>query len=114
MKNVSLMKLSAFVVMAAAASVSVNAESRVSDANSTPVVTEAKAVTTKAVDLVSPDALFAPLDVDKNGLITEQELGGTQSELLKEQFRKIDVNNDKGISEKELKDFLAKVAVNKS
>ncbi|MFD2165063.1 hypothetical protein ACFSJY_02205 [Thalassotalea euphylliae] len=97
MKKVSLLNVSLFVVTAAVAS-SVNAGDKVK-------------VEKKADTVIAANELFEPLDTDKNGVISEKELGDNQNALLKKEFKKIDANADKGISEEELKQYLAKVDV---
>lgn len=99
MKNMSLTKLSAVVIIGAFMSSLVNAND---DLNSN----------TKAVNkMVDEKSIFQPIDKDKNGLISEKELSASQQKLLQKDFAKIDVNADNGISEVELKNYLAKVKV---
>ncbi|NMP30203.1 hypothetical protein HII17_01400 [Thalassotalea sp. M1531] len=99
MKKVSLLELTAFVIVAAVASTTVNANDAA-----------LKEKVVKADEVVETNVLFTPLDTDKNGLISQQELG-VNNKLLKEQFKEIDVNADQGISEQELKNYLAKVDI---
>lgn len=104
MKKVSLLELSAFVIVAAVASSAVTAGDKVA-------ALEKSAKSVKASDVVEHKTLFAPLDADNNGLLTESELGTDKNALLKKQFKNIDVNADNAISEEELKAYLAKVDV---
>ncbi|WP_448212831.1 hypothetical protein [Colwellia sp. MEBiC06753] len=117
MKNISLLKLSAFVVIGAALSSVVKADNNLADkakadAKANVAVEKssvARSANVKADEVVAHTELFEPLDADKNGVITEVELGSANNELLKKEFKKIDVNADNGISQQELKDYLAKV-----
>ncbi|REL34388.1 hypothetical protein [Thalassotalea euphylliae] len=115
MKNISLLEVSALVFAVAVCSITVQANE---DPKEKAALDKAKAQMeekpVKAGHMVSHDKLFAPLDIDSNGVISEQELSMSKNKLLKEQFKKIDRNEDKGISEEELKSFLAKVDVKKN
>lgn len=104
MKKFRLLEVSAFVVVAAVASAAVNADDNV-------VKLEKKAMSVKADKVVEAKTLFEPLDADKNGLLTENELGTEKNTLLKKQFKKIDKNADNAISQEELSAYLAKVEV---
>lgn len=109
MNNVSLLKLSGLVIAAAFASCTVGAVEKV-DAEKVSI--EKVAVTVNEV--VDSKVLFAPLDQDKNGVISAEELDTAKNELLQKEFKNIDANQDKGISEEELNAYLAKVQIKQS
>ena len=112
MRNVSLMKLTGVVMLAALASTAMNASAMNDEATLEKVSTKVATTTVvSAKDVVDHGALFQPLDADKDGLISMAELGDTDSALLKQEFTKIDTNADNGISEQELKTYLEKVEV---
>ena len=52
-------------------------------------------------------ALLEELDSDKNGMLSQAEVSANQSELLKKEFNKMDVNQDKQIDETEFNSYLA-------
>ena len=114
MKNISLLEVTAFVLVATVSSITVQANAEPKDGDKAkPVMAKVEQAqeSVKADQLLAHDKLFAPLDIDSNGVISEQELSMTKNKLLKKQFSKIDSNADKGISEEELKSFLAKVDI---
>jgi len=113
MKNISLMKLTGVVMLTALASTAMNASATADEVSKNELklaATDAKE-TISAQKVIAHDELFKPLDTDKNGLISQEELGGTDSTLLKKEFAKIDTNADQGISKQELKAYLEKVEV---
>ena len=99
MNNVSLMKVTGLVVVAAFASAMVNANE------------EPKTAVSTVSQLVDEKELFIPLDTDKNGLLSKQEVLESSNTLLQKEFAKIDVNSDSDISQEEFKVYLSKVKV---
>ena len=109
MKNVSLLKVTALVVTAAFASTFVNAEDKldraVKDINKT--VEKIQSQVAEAADQLKFSALTEKLDSDKNGMLSEAEVSANESELLTEEFNKMDANQDKQIDEAEYNSYLA-------
>ena len=95
MKNISLMKITLLVVVAAFTSSFVSANDV--DTQSTIKV----AVTSKFTQLLNQ------FDQDKNGLLSKKEV--ITEIKLHHAFKDIDSNNDSNINEKELNEFLAEV-----
>lgn len=121
MKNISLLEVSALVFVAIVCSITVKANEELTEkatlAQTQPepqIKTSVEAKTASIGEMIAHNKFFAPLDIDNNGVISEQELGMSKNKLFKEQFQKIDTNKDQGISEEELKSFLAKVDIKKN
>ena len=93
MKNISLIKISSIVAIAALASNFVNANDEVLDTPVTPVQ-------------VSFSSLVGDLDKDGNGFLEHSEVLDSDNETLKEMFSKIDLNSDSKIGEDEFNNYL--------
>jgi len=101
MKNVSLLKVTFMVVVAALASNLVNADDDVQK-----TIEHAKPI---IVPQIQFSELIEELDSDKNGMLSEEEVSVTQSKVLQEEFKKMDTNEDSQIDEAEYNSYLAEV-----
>ncbi len=101
MKNISLVKVTFMVVVAALASSFVSADE---DVNKT--LEQAQEILAPQIEF---SELIEKLDSDKNGMLSEEEVSVTQSKLLQEEFKKMDNNKDKQIDEAEYNSYLAEV-----
>ena len=61
---------------------------------------------TKQLDF---SVLIEKLDSDENGMLSEAEVSANQSQLLNQEFNKMDVNQDKQIDEVEYNSYVAQV-----
>jgi len=93
MKNISLVKISSIVIIAALASNFVSANDDVQT----------------VVPQVSFSSLLSALDTDKNGFLDRSEVLDSDNEALKKMFSNIDLNSDSKISEDEFNSYLVKV-----
>ena len=101
MKNVSLLKVTFMVVVAALASSLVNADDAVEK-----VVEQKQPI---LVPQIQFSELIEKLDSDKNGMLSEEEVSVTKSKLLQDEFKKMDSNQDNQIDEAEYNSYLAEV-----
>jgi len=111
MKNISLLKITAMVVTVAFASSFVNADDKLNKAlekaqSNIDDVTNSVAEAAKQLDF---SALIEKLDSDENGMLSEAEVSANQSQLLHQEFNKMDVNQDKQIDEAEYNSYIAQV-----
>ena len=96
MKTINLGQLSSFVVIMLAASFFVSATEKEA----------AKPV--QAVPAIN-DVAFNTLDLDKNGMLSQQEIIASNNEVLVKSFPKIDQNADLSLSKQELADFVIQI-----
>lgn len=92
--NVSLIKVSILVVLGALVSSIVNANHDV------------KIMTEQAP--IQFSALVAELDTDKDGLLSQAEVAISESKLLQDEFKVMDLNGDNQISAEEFNHYLVK------
>lgn len=104
MNNISLIKVTGFVVTVALASSFVNAEDKINT-----IVEEAQSDVVKVEKQLSFPTLIEELDTDKNGMLSQTEVSATHSKVLKAEFNKMDTNQDKQIDEAEFNRYLAEV-----
>lgn len=108
MKNMSLFKVTGFVITAALASNFVNAEVKtlnVLEKKQSDVVGK----TVEAEEQLNFASLIDSLDSDKNGKLSQTELSVTSHKLLQAEFTEIDTNQDTQIDETEFSHFLVKI-----
>ena len=110
MKNISLLKVTAFVVTAAFGSNFVNADDKVNQAIEQANAEAPKVEASAVAEQLQFSSLLEKLDNDKNGTLSVSEVSANQSKLLLEEFTKMDVNQDKEIDETEYNNYLAKVS----
>jgi len=111
MKNISLLKITAMVVTAALASNFVNADDKL-DTAITKAQSDIEKATESAEEAVKQldfSVLIEKLDADENGMLSEAEVSANQSQLLHQEFNKMDTNQDKQIDEAEYNSYLAQV-----
>ncbi len=94
MKNISLIKISIIVIIAALASNFVSANDEVQEM--TPHI--------------SFSSLLNALDSNKNGFLDRSEVLNSENDALKSAFSDIDSNSDSKISEDEFNSYLAKAS----
>ena len=106
MKNVSLMKITAMVVVVTVALASnfVNAEDKVNK-----TIAKAQSDVAELAKQLKFSSLIEKLDSDKNGMLSQTEVSTNQSQLLHDEFNKMDVNQDKQIDEAEFNSYFAEV-----
>ena len=112
MKNISLLKVTAMVITVAFASNFVNADDKLEKAlekaqSDIEKVTESVVEAAKQLEF---SALIEKLDSDENGMLSEAEVSANQSQLLHQEFNKMDVNQDKQIDEAEYNSYIAQVS----
>lgn len=93
MKNISLMKVTAVVGLAAIASFIVSAE------EDKPMLTQMKKL---AVELPS----FTAIDTDGNGMLSMPEVVASSYDKLKSAFPRLDSNNDSLLTKEEFSQFV--------
>ena len=106
MKNVSLIKLTSIGIMATLTSSFVNAGGDIK-----------KSVEQSQPELVPQiefSALIAKLDTDNNGSLSKKELRLTQNKVLREGFKKMDINKDSQIDDAEYDVYLVEMNDNLS
>ncbi len=106
MKNISLSKVSVMVLAAITSSFLVNANDSTIANESIPE----KAVVEQSEQKLAKLA-FNTLDKDKNGLLSQEEIGDSKNQILEQSFNKIDSNKDLSLSQEELAAYI--VAANK-
>ena len=118
MDSISLTQVTAFVVAVSMASFLVNADDDLAYTNEDNTVVHAEnsanaEAIKKAIEEVkepSDKFTFTSLDIDKNGMLSRQEVVDGKNEWLVKSFTKIDSNADESLTEQELVDFVAKKA----
>lgn len=118
MDNISLTQVTAFVVAVSMASFLVNADDDLAYTNEDNTVVNAEnsanaEAIKKAIEEVkepNDKFTFTSLDIDKNGMLSRQEVIDGKNEWLVKSFTKIDSNSDESLTEQELVDFVAKKA----
>lgn len=118
MDSISLTQVTAFVVAVSMASFLVNADDDLAYTNEDNTVVNAENSANadaikKAIEGVkepNDKFTFTSLDMDKNGMLSRQEVVDGKNEWLVESFTKIDSNTDESLTEQELVDFVAKKA----
>ncbi len=118
MDSISLTQVTAFVVAVSMASFLVNADDDLAYANEDNTVVNAEnsanadAIKKAIEEVKEPNDkfTFTSLDMDKNGMLSRQEVVDGKNEWLVESFTKIDSNTDESLTEQELVDFVAKKA----
>jgi Ca2+-binding EF-hand superfamily protein len=111
MNNMSLVKVTVGIVVAAAATFIVNANEVL------PALGEIKNEVKKelptgkvsAIEDKTFTQLLSQYDADKDGSLSETELLSSDNEALKIAFKKLDANNDLAISKYEFTAFTGKV-----
>ncbi len=101
MKNISLTKVSVMVFTAITCSFLVNADDSTITKESFPEI-----VAVKQSDKKVEEIAFNALDKDKNGLLSQKEVGESKNQLLAQSFKKIDRNEDLLLSKEELTAFI--------
>jgi len=101
MKNVSLIKITSLGIIAILVSSFVNAGGDIQ-----PSV---KQYQPKLLPQIEFSDLIEKLDSDKNGSLSEKELISTQSQLLTEEFKKMDINKDSQIDHAEYNIYLVEI-----
>ncbi|MCJ8319330.1 MAG: hypothetical protein MJK12_06835 [Colwellia sp.] len=112
MKNMSLLKITAMVVTVAFASNFVNADDKLDKAleKAQSDIEKVTASVVEAAKQLDFSALIEKLDSDENGMLSEAEVSANQSQLLHQEFNKMDVNQDKQIDEAEYNSYIAQVS----
>ncbi len=118
MDSISLTQVTAFVVAVSMASFLVNADDDLAYTNEDNIVVNAEnsanadAIKKAIEEVKEPNDkfTFTSLDMDKNGMLSRQEVVDGKNEWLVESFTKIDSNTDESLTEQELVDFVAKKA----
>jgi hypothetical protein len=118
MDSISLTQVTAFVVAVSMASFLVNADDDLAYTNEDNTVVNAEnsanaEAIKKAIEEVkepNDKFTFTSLDIDKNGMLSRQEVVDGKNEWLVKSFTKIDSNADESLTEQELVDFVAKKA----
>ena len=118
MDSISLTQVTAFVVAVSMASFLVNADDDLAYTNEDNTVVNAEnsanaEAIKKAIEEVkepNDKFTFTSLDMDKNGMLSRQEVVEGKNEWLVKSFTKIDSNADESLTEQELVDFVAKKA----
>jgi|TARA_R100001377_G_scaffold31072_1_gene16956 Ca2+-binding EF-hand superfamily protein len=118
MDSISLTQVTAFVVAVSMASFLVNADDDLAYTNEDNTVVNAEnsanadAIKKAIEEVKEPNDkfTFTSLDMDKNGMLSRQEVVDGKNEWLVESFTKIDSNTDESLTEQELVDFVAKKA----
>lgn len=118
MDSISLTQVTAFVVAVSMASFLVNADDDLAYTNEDNTVVNAEnsanadAIKKAIEEVKEPNDkfTFTSLDMDKNGMLSRQEVVDGKNEWLVESFTKIDSNSDESLTEQELVDFVAKKA----
>jgi hypothetical protein len=118
MDSISLTQVTAFVVAVSMASFLVNADDDLAYTNEDNTVVNAEnsanaEAIKKAIEEVkepNDKFTFTSLDIDKNGMLSRQEVVEGKNEWLVKSFTKIDSNADESLTEQELVDFVAKKA----
>jgi Ca2+-binding EF-hand superfamily protein len=118
MDSISLTQVTAFVVAVSMASFLVNADDDLAYTNEDNTVVNAEnsanaEAIKKAIEEVkepNDKFTFTSLDIDKNGMLSRQEVIDGKNEWLVKSFTKIDSNSDESLTEQELVDFVAKKA----
>ncbi|KGJ95452.1 hypothetical protein [Colwellia psychrerythraea] len=118
MDSISLTQVTAFVVAVSMASFLVNADDDLAYTNEDNTVVNAENTANaeaikKAIEEVkepNDKFTFTSLDMDKNGMLSRQEVVDGKNEWLVKSFTKIDSNADESLTEQELVDFVAKKA----
>jgi hypothetical protein len=116
MDSISLTQVTAFVVAVSMASFLVNADDDLAYTNEDNTVVNAEnsanadAIKKAIEEVKEPNDkfTFTSLDMDKNGMLSRQEVVDGKNEWLVESFTKIDSNTDESLTEQELVDFVAK------
>lgn len=111
MKNISLLKITAMVVTVALASSFVNADDKLNKAveKAQSDINEVTKDVVEAAKQLDFSVLIEKLDSDENGMLSEAEVSANQSQLLNQEFNKMDVNQDKQIDEVEYNSYVAQV-----
>jgi hypothetical protein len=113
MKNISLMKVTAMVVVVtvALASSFVNAEDKLSKAveKVDKVIEQSQSDLAELAKELKFSTLLENLDSDKNGMLNQAEVSSNQSQLLHKEFTKMDVNQDNEIDEAEYNTYLSDI-----
>lgn len=106
MKNISLFKITATVVVVTVALASgfINAEDKVSNA-----IVKAQSDVVESTKKLDFSTLIEKLDSDKNSMLSQAEVSVKQSPLLHKEFNKMDVNQDKEIDEAEYNSYLEEI-----
>jgi Ca2+-binding EF-hand superfamily protein len=118
MNSINLTQVTAFVVAVSMASFLVSADDDLAYTNEDNTVVNAENSANaesikKAIEEVkepNDKFTFTSLDMDKNGMLSRQEVVDGKNEWLVESFTKIDSNADESLTEQELVDFVAKKA----
>ncbi len=118
MDSISLTQVTAFVVAVSMASFLVNADDDLAYTNEDNTVVNAEnsanaeAIKKAIEEVKAPNDkfTFTSLDIDKNGMLSRQEVVDGKNEWLVKSFTKIDSNADESLTEQELVDFVAKKA----
>ena len=118
MDSISLTQVTAFVVAVSMASFFVNADDELAYSNEDNTVVNAEnsanaeAITAAIEEVKEPSDkfTFTSLDIDKNGMLSRQEVVDGENRWLVKSFTNIDSNADNSVTEQELVDFVAKKA----
>lgn len=118
MDSISLTQVTAFVVAVSMASFFVNADDELAYTNEDNSLVnaensanaEAIIAAIEEVKAPSDKFTFTSLDLDKNGMLSRQEVVDGENEWLVKSFTNIDSNADNSVTEQELVDFVAKKA----
>jgi len=108
MEAISLKKVTAIVGICIIGSYLVSANATANDLKVENKLTKANiTISESALSQFSP--LIEKFDLDKNGLLSKQEVKAAELENLLNNFDEIDLNTDSGISEEEFNQFIALV-----
>ena len=101
MKNISLLKVSLFVVIAGLGCSIANA----TDISPTKISEIKKEAVSAAVNVIP--VAFTTFDADKNGSLSKEEINAGSDKSLKLAFDKVDLNADGQLSEDEFNQAIA-------